>query len=103
MEQEKKTVNWLLSELEGLDFQEAELSLELNRVISQFERYNKALVALTGKSFREHTNEELDDALEPKVQVYYDGELYHRYTGPGFGEETWTQSQWDEYKQNLHH
>ena len=101
MEQEKKTVNWLLSELEDLDFQEAELSLEINRVASQFKRYNEALVALTGRSFREHTNEELDDALAPKVQVYYDGEIYHRCSGTG--QEAWTQEQWDEYAQNLHH
>jgi hypothetical protein len=65
MEQEKKTVNWLLSQLDSLDFQEAELSLEMNRVASQFKRYNEALTALTGKSFREHTNEELENALAP--------------------------------------
>ena len=54
-------------------------------------------------SERANRIEKLKEGLEAKVQVYYDGEIYHKYTGKGLGQETWTQEQWDEYAQNLHH
>ena len=60
MEQEKKTVNWLLSELDNLECEEAEVAMLLSRLRSDFERYDAALKALTGASYEEHISKQLE-------------------------------------------
>jgi len=66
MEQEKKTVNWLLSELESLEHESAELEYALHTLLEKSKRYNVALEALTGMCYDEHVHKDLFKAMEDK-------------------------------------
>ena len=60
MEQEKKTVGWLLSELDNLECEEAEVAMLLAHLRSKFERYDATLKALTGASYEEHMSKQME-------------------------------------------
>ena len=61
MEQEKKTKNWLMSELESLELEAAEVECMLYHLRSKFERYDATLKALTGASYEEHMSKQMEE------------------------------------------
>jgi hypothetical protein len=66
MEQEKKTVDWLLSELADLEYSFGELEYAMSNVREKLNRYDAALEALTGMCYDEHVQKSLMKALKDK-------------------------------------
>ena len=66
MEQEKKTVDWLLSELADLEHEFAELEYALCDVREKSKRYSDALKALTGMCYDEHVHKAMFKAMEER-------------------------------------
>ena len=64
MEQEEKTVNWLLSELEDLEYSVGELEYAFLDTKEKFKRYSDALQALTGMCYDEHVQKSFMKALK---------------------------------------
>jgi len=73
MEQEKKTVSWLLSELQDFELEEAEAEILLHHLRSKFERYDATLKALTGMSYEEHVNESIKAHKSPTIEEIITG------------------------------
>ena len=64
MEQEEKTVNWLLSELEDLEYSVGELEYAFLNAKEKSRRYSDALQALTGMCYDGHVQKRLMKALK---------------------------------------
>ena len=73
MEQEKKTKNWLISELEDLELEAAEVECLLYHLRSKFERYDATLKALTGMSYEGHVNESIKAHKSPTIEEMITG------------------------------
>jgi hypothetical protein len=64
MEQEEKTVDWLLSKLENLEYTMGGLEQAFLNAQEKSKRYNTALEALTGMCYDEHVHKSLIETLK---------------------------------------